>query len=46
MPLPVSCYVGLIKPLLETVHSDIAEIRGIYDDIYRWISAPIINLEI
>lgn len=31
-------YTGLKKTLLDTVKSEIPEIRGIYDDLYRWIN--------
>lgn len=31
-------HVGLKRTLLVTVYSDVPEYRGIYDDLYRWIS--------
>lgn len=35
---PNAYYVGFAKTLLDTVYSNIPEIRKIYDDLYMWIS--------
>jgi hypothetical protein len=31
-------YVGFAQTLLDAAHSDVPEIRKIYDDFYRWIN--------
>lgn len=35
---PNAYYMGLAQTLLDTVHSDVPQIRKIYDDMYRWIN--------
>lgn len=35
---PTAYYTGLKKTLLDTVTSNVPQIRGIYDDIYNWIN--------